>query len=147
MIADITTGRPEAPLLDIIAGMEYLKITSSAEYLALVQQYSYLVDHLLSLVEDEMKDGFAPQQVVSRLPQLISLVNVIGYFRGQDGMFMDLHELKSQHTSELYKNEDLFEARLWKIIDYVTADEAAAKQYKALLQQYYLQQRGVTFAG
>ena len=59
---------------------------------------------------------------------------------------MDSHELKSQHTSELYKNEDLFEARLWKIIDYATADEAAAKQYKALLLQYYLQQRGVVFA-
>ena len=73
---------PEAPLLGILAGMEYLKITSPAEYLALVQQYSYLVDHWLSIVEDEIKDAVAPHEIVSRLPQLISLVNVIGYFRG-----------------------------------------------------------------
>ena len=125
--------------------MDYSKITSEEQYIEMVKQYSYLADYSLSLIEAEIQNSVSPQELINNLLKLISLVNVIGYFRGQDGVLMDFQSLRTNSMSWLRQNEDEFENRLWSIIDYVKADEIAAKQYRAKMLDYYLKNRGIEF--
>jgi hypothetical protein len=125
--------------------MDYLNITSSEDYLRLVTQYSFLVDHELSLFEVSISEGTRPLDIADRIPKLISLVNVIGYLRGQDGAFSNMHEYRKEAKADLYQNEDDFEKRLSSIIEYITSDTEAMKWCRAKLMEYYLLHRGMTF--
>jgi predicted ATP-binding protein involved in virulence len=125
--------------------MDCSQIEDEAQYLLMVKQYSYLVNHTFLLIEEDIKAGVNPQELVNALPKLISLVNVVGFFRGQDGVFSELQNLRTNSTSLLRKNEDEFEKRLLEIIEYVNTDPVAAKYYKTKLLEYYLINRGVVF--
>lgn len=125
--------------------MDYLEITNQEDYLRLVKQYSGLVDYELTLVEGYMSEGRRPSDLANYIPKVVSLVNVVGYLRGQDGVFMNTLEVRSGIVSQLYENEDDFERRLSAVMEYVTSDAEAMKFCRAKLMEYYLLHRGITF--
>ena len=125
--------------------MDFLPISNSEDFLKFARQYSSLVDGALTQIEADIKNNITPSELAHSLPKIISMVNVAGYLRGQDGAFSDMMEFRRGSIDMLYKNEDVFEERLHNIITYVTSDDDGAKYYRAILMQYYLQNRGVTF--
>ena len=112
------------------------------EYIDLVERFSGLVDQEMKKTESEENPGRI-HAIASRLPALISLVNTIGYLRGEDSVFLDVRPedmRTSGRQGDLYKNEDLFEKRLQNLIDEVgTSDEA--KFYRDTLERYYITAR------
>lgn len=112
------------------------------EYIDMVERFSGLVDKEMKKTESEENPGRI-HAIASRLPALISLVNTIGYLRGQDGVFLDFRP-EDMHGSDiqgyLYKNEDEFEKRLQNLIDEVgTSDDASF--YRETLERYYITAR------
>ncbi len=118
------------------------------EYATMVAHYLYLVDRELNWVETHANK--TPTYVAEALPRLTSMVNVVGYFRGQDGMF---HQFRPEFDSDpaayddllgdLYRNEDQFEARLAVLISYVLADAEGSRLYRSAQTRYYLEYRGL----
>lgn len=103
----------------------------------MVSMFSYCVDMQLRIIEDR----FAKNDLdVSSMPALISLVNSIGYLRGQDGMFTTFRPLDSEMQRNLYKNEDQFETRLQKLIDAIR-DSQYADAYQNRLHEYFIKAR------
>ena len=109
---------------------------TAEQYRHLVQTYSFLVDAEMKLVEDEPSDSY----LAERLPALISAVNVIGYLRGQHGVFVDARP-PLDFQKELYRNEDAFEGRLAALVRRVEAS-ASAGSYAENLRAYYLNRKG-----
>ncbi len=111
------------------------------EYKNLVSTYSWLVDSELAKIEKISKEHPEAMPVES-LPKLISLVNVVGYLRGQDGAFIDVRpDGVADFQNELYENEDSFEKRLHEIIESVCLNEQSQQKYRFLLEQYYIKAR------
>lgn len=121
--------------------MEFTTIKTATEYKNLVSMYSWLVDSELGKVEKIASEH--PERIpVESIPKLISLVNVVGYLRGQDNAFIDVRpDEVSDFQKELYANEDAFEARLRKLIEVACLDEQGKKKCQALLEQYYIKAR------
>src|SRR6185295_12970749 len=111
------------------------------EYKNLVSRYSWLVDSELALIEKIVKKHPEAMPVES-LPKLISLVNVVGYLRGQDGAFIDIRpDGVANFQNELYENENSFERRLHQIIEIVCSNEQDLQKYRVLLEHYYIKAR------
>lgn len=92
------------------------KITTADEYIDFVRKFTTLLDEQMTHHEKENLDDNELLNLATGLPALISLVNTVGYLRGQDGIFLDIRpRTDSQH--ELYALEDGFENRLKKLID------------------------------
>ena len=77
--------------------------------------------------------------MVGGLPKLVSLVNTIGYLRGQDNAFLDVRPSTSVQN-ELYENESEFEARLTVIIDKII-ESGEVEYYKRRMDEYFLRAR------
>ncbi len=122
--------------------ISFTQMQSSEEYKDLIQKYSYLVDQELSRIESQLSE-LTPQDVAGVLPKFISAINVIGYLRGQDGMFIEARPGSITFQKDLYENEDAFEERLRKLISYVKKDSKSFLQYRNLLNEYYLEARGL----
>ncbi len=121
--------------------MEYESIKTAEEYINLVKRYSWLVDSELEKVEKTIAKNVKAVEIQS-LPKLISLVNVIGYLRGQDGAFLEARpDNVANFQKELYANEDAFEHRLDKIIGIISTDPDHAEKYRSILEQYYVRAR------
>lgn len=112
-------------------------INDAEEYKDLVEKFSFLVEKEFEKCE-KMKDGDI-LGVIQNLPKLISLVNTIGYLRGQDGAFLEARP-HTDFQPDLYKNEDVFEAKLYKLIDFISSPEAKAR-YRQRLEEYFLKAR------
>jgi hypothetical protein len=112
------------------------------EYIDMVERFSGLVDKEMKKTESEENPGRI-HAIALRLPALISLVNTIGYLRGQDGVFLNIRP-EDMHGSGiqgyLYKNEDEFEKRLQNLIDEVGTSEEA-NFYRETLERYYITAR------
>lgn len=113
---------------------------TAEEYIELAKRIAWLVDTELLETENKMSEGRF-DLVISKLPKLISMVNMVGYLRGQDGTFLDARPSVGEHQSELYALEDACEARLRKLITYVCTNENRAKATEARIREYYLTDR------
>ncbi|MBP9760521.1 MAG: hypothetical protein KBD24_04145 [Candidatus Pacebacteria bacterium] len=110
------------------------------EYIELAKHIAVLVESELLKTEQLTSEGRV-DVVISMLPKLISMVNMVGYLRGQDGTFLDTRPSVGEHQSELYALEDACEARLRKLITYVCTNENGAKATEAQIREYYLTNR------
>ena len=121
--------------------MKFTDIKTAEEYIDLVGKYLWLVDSELQKLEANVKEH--PEQInMESLPKLISMINVIGYLRGQDGAFLDSRpEGVGEYQTELYKNEDAFENRLNEIIKTICANPKNLESYKGTLERYFLKAR------
>lgn len=121
--------------------MKLVNLKTAEEYKDLVSKYSWLVDSELIKIETVIKEH--PDQAnIEALPKLISLVNVVGYLRGQDGAFLDIRpDEVTEYQRELYDNEDAFESRLREIIKTICVDPKNIERYKAVLDRYFLKAR------
>lgn len=111
------------------------------------QQYLETVKNLIELAEYEMKKAEDKSEfndlhnLALQLPRLISIVNVISYLRGQDGVFEGIKPIMPSNTQELYVIEDTFEKRLNSLIEKVNSDPKSKEVYQQLMKQYYLKAR------
>jgi len=126
--------------------MEYLLPKTGEEYMDVAKSFSSLTDAAIARVETISEPGRA-HEIALRLPMAISLVNAIGYFRGDDGGF---YEVRPQDIvgnrdaqSELYAQQDTFERRLQVLIDEVL-DSKEADFYRERLQEYFVRSRSVS---
>lgn len=94
------------------------KITTADEYIDFVRKFTTLLDEQMTHHEKENLDDNELLNLATGLPALISLVNTVGYLRGQDGMFLGIRP-RTDSQQELYALEDEFENRLKKLIDAV----------------------------
>lgn len=115
-------------------------ISEPQEYLTLVEQFSWLVDAEMTKYEGILEAGDL-NVVIENMPKLVSLVNTIGYLRGQDNAFEDRPHLESNKV--LYEMEDAFEKRLNAMIDVIrSSDEKYLTWYRNKMDQYYMRTRG-----
>jgi hypothetical protein len=123
--------------------MKFKDIKTADEYKDLVEKYSWLVDSELKKVEQNIREHPANLDVnIESLPKLISLVNVIGYLRGQGNAFIEVRpDGVAEFQRELYDNEDAFEGRLREIIKAICVDTIYLEKYKAVLDRYFLKAR------
>ncbi len=116
------------------------------EYMSVARNFVGLTDVLMTTIET-MSDPGRAHEVALRLPMVISLVNTIGYFRGDDGGFYDVRpkDMMGNHDmqSELYAQQDLFEKRLQALINEVLASKDA-DVYREKLQEYFVKSRSVS---
>lgn len=121
--------------------MEVQKPETIEGYIALARQFAWLADIELKRMENAAKNGDL-HAVARRLPGLISIVNTVGYLRGQDGFFIeDRPQGMGEYQKELYATEDAAEQRLWALIELVCQGEENRQEYLAHLRTYYLQAR------
>lgn len=114
------------------------EIKTPEEYLDFAQKLAYLTDLELSQAEQSVNQGY---DVSQRLPALISMVNTVGYLRGQDGMFGHLEpKLNLEDKKPLFQNEKEFENRLSVMIDKVMFSKYA-DDYRRALENYYVRVR------
>lgn len=124
--------------------MKLQPIETAHAYMDLVSRYSWLVDSELKKAESAINESpeHGPESIINSIPKLISLVNVVGYLRGQDYAFIDVrpHEVINQQ-SELCKNEDEFEARLIKIVQAAYDNPKNREKYEWRIRNYFLKAR------
>ncbi len=125
-----------------VSSLQLFPPKNEAEYIEMVERFSGLVDEEMKKVESEQ--GLDRVHAIAlRLPALISLVNAIGYFRGEDGVFLDIPSgriFSSGTRGSLYKNQDVFEKRLGDLIHEVMASHEADGYIKNL-ERYYIASR------
>ncbi|MBI4122027.1 MAG: hypothetical protein HY461_01715 [Parcubacteria group bacterium] len=108
------------------------------------EQYSQIASDFTSLVKVALKK--AKQDVVSdpydvalTMPALISLVNTVGYLRGQDGVFVDSMPPGIDHKA-MYAVEDECEKELNEIIE-ILLKSKEADLYRRRLESYFVKSR------
>lgn len=100
----------------------FKKINNEDEYQNFVEQVYFLADQELKKAEEiKIKDNHHDLALV--LPKLVSIVNIIGYLRGQDNIFVDFRPHVS-FQQELYLMEEEFEKRLSQLIDYIKTTDS-----------------------
>lgn len=123
--------------------MEFTEIKTADEYKDLVTKYSWLVDSELKIIELNIKEH--PDNLdmnIESLPKLISLVNVVGYLRGQNNAFIEVRpDDVVEYQSELYKNEDAFESRLHTIITTICVDPKNLELCKSTIERHFIEYR------
>jgi len=115
------------------------QLSTPEEYTNFVMGFVTLVDEQLSVWENRAKNKENLHDLARQMPAIISLVNTVGYLRGQDGMFLDIRP-QTENQSEFYKYEDLFEKRLNKFID-ILMDSEEKDYYKERLESYLIKSR------
>jgi hypothetical protein len=114
-------------------------ITTEEEYVDFVEKFVTLLDKQFTQAESRINDENDILGSINSLPALISLVNTVGYLRGQDGMFLNIRpSVDSQQT--LYEYEDHFEARLKSLIVAVMQSNLHG-EYKKRLTTYFVEAR------
>lgn len=123
--------------------MKFTDIKVAEDYKDLVSKYSWLVDSELQKIELNIKEHPANLDMsIESLPKLISLVNVIGYLRGQGNAFIEVRpEGVAEYQQELYDNEDDFENRLLAAIKTICADPKNLERYEVALERYFVKAR------
>ena len=115
------------------------KIVSEKDYMDFVEKFVTLLNMQLEIFEQKTIDKDDLINLVQSMPALISLVNTVGYLRGQGGMFLEIRSVTASQK-QLYSHEDMFEARLNKLIDVVLNSEVE-DIYKERLDTYFLKAR------
>lgn len=115
------------------------QLSTADEYTNFVREFVTLLDKQLSLWEDRAKNKEELRDLALQMPAIISLVNTVGYLRGQDGMFLDIRP-RTDNQNEFYAYEDLFEKRLSNLIDILLYSNEK-KFYKERLESYLIESR------
>ncbi len=116
-------------------------IHASSEYLLLAQSFFALVMRECEKAKTDIQT-LGAETVIQRMPALISLVNSVGYLRGQDGMFLDDRPTPAMYIqSLLYKLEDEAEKKLHELIESMLASETIKERYKERLMNYFVRSR------
>ena len=115
------------------------EITDAESYLNFVREFVTLLDKQFLVWEQRTENNGSLHELALQLPALISLVNTVGYLRGQDGMFLDIRP-RTENQQELYGYEDLFESRLRQMIKKVL-DSTERQLYVDTLSSYYIKTR------
>lgn len=118
---------------------DQIKINNQEDYLNFFNKYITLLDRQLKIAEENIENEVEIYSIIEMMPALISLVNTVGYLRGQDGMFLNIRP-RTDKQDELYKYEDLFEKRLKKLIDTIMQSKGK-DYYLKRLQQYFVDYR------
>ncbi len=105
-----------------------------------VEQFVSLLDAEMSKWEEKIKDPTNIADLIHAMPALISLVNTVGYLRGQDGMFDVGPEIRVALSADIRKYEDIFEERLNKLID-VLLQSKEKGYYEQRLDSYFTKSR------
>lgn len=120
------------------------KVIESAEgYTEFVRAFATLLDQQLTLLEGYMNGKEGAHNLIQHMPAIISLVNTVGYLRGQDGMFLDIRP-RTENQKEFYGYEDLFEKRLSTLIDFVLSSDEK-EYYRERLESYFVKARTKSF--
>lgn len=122
----------------------FKKIETAEGYTEFVRTFALLLDKQLTLMEGYMKSANGAHDLVQQMPALISLVNTIGYLRGQDGMFLDIRPNTPENQKEFYELEDMFEKRLNSIIDFLLQSDEK-RYYQERLEMYFIKARTESF--
>ncbi len=122
--------------------INFIQPTTAAEYRTLVEQFSFLVDAELKKFEN-INSADEAHTAALEAPKLVSLVNTIGYLRGQDNAFLDIrpHEVV-EYQKELYANEDSFEDRLKELLNKIVAF-GKTDIYNFYMNEYYIKSRSI----
>lgn len=115
------------------------QLATADEYTNFVREFVTLLDKQLSLLEDRERNNENLHDLASQMPAIISLVNTVGYLRGQDGMFLEIRP-RTENQKEFYVYEDLFESRLKKLID-ILMDSDEKDFYIERLESYLVKSR------
>jgi hypothetical protein len=99
-------------------------IKTDKEYTDFVRSFVTLLDEQFNYWEKQTVEGKRDDlhYLARQMPALISLVNTMGYLRGQDAMFLDIRP-HTEHQQEFYQYEYAFEERMKKFIDMLMASE------------------------
>lgn len=108
-------------------------------YMDLVEKFCILADLEISRWEKIMASGKHDSELATAMPALISIVNTIGYLRGQDGMFDDSRS-PGVDNKKLYQYEDAFEKRLRNLINYIK-NSKMKDWYIQRLTDYFIKAR------
>ncbi|GEM_PF-837311 len=120
-------------------------VETAEEYIDLLQKFYGLVSSELNdaerilIVQKDRPDPAGMEELARHMPVLISLVNCIGYLRGQDGAF-PRRPRTPEEQSKLYDLEDNAEKFLKKLIDAVM-DSPAKQLYIDRLTSYFVKAR------
>lgn len=114
------------------------QITNTDEWQTFVEQFVTLLDKEMSKHEEKIKEPSYAVDLVHVMPALISMVNTIGYLRGQDGMIasdMDPN-IRIPLTNKIREYENHFEERLDKLIDIILKSDQK-EYYEQRLDSYF----------
>jgi len=114
-------------------------LSTGDEYTKFVREFITLLDEQFSIWEELAKNESNLYDLARQMPAIISLVNTVGYLRGQDGLFLSIRP-STENQSEFYKYEDEFEKRLEKLID-ILMDSDVKDFYKDKLESYLVKLR------
>lgn len=115
------------------------QLINADEYTKFVREFVTLLDEQLRVWEDRVKNTGVLHDLALQMPAIISLVNTVGYLRGQDGLFLDIRP-RTENQGEFYKYEDQFEKRLRQLIDLLmNSDERDF--YEERLESYLVKSR------
>ncbi len=115
------------------------QLFTAEEYTKLVRNFVTLVDEQLKIWEEDTRDKEYLHHLAGRMPVIISLVNTVGYLRGQDCVFVDIRP-STENQNEFYKYEHLLESRLKKLID-MLMDSDEKEYYIEMLEGYLVKSR------
>jgi len=116
-------------------------IKNENEWKQFVEQFVTLLDTEMTRWEEKAKDQTYITELIHAMPALISLVNTVGYLRGQDGMFDHLGpEIRHATTQKNYEYEDELESRLNKLIDIILQSKEK-DYYTQRLDSYFTKVR------
>lgn len=127
--------------------MENNIFNNHAELYEYAKKLYMLVKEDINLCKANIAAGESPESIAQQIPKLVSKVNMVGYFRGQDGGFFLLNEMTAytgQDAVQIRDFEDELERELWGIITYTTSTENGLRSYKAYMAEYYLISRGIS---
>jgi hypothetical protein len=115
------------------------QLSTADEYIEFVREFVTLLDEQFSMWEDWAKNKEKLHDLARQMPAIISLVNTVGYLRGQDGVFLDIRP-QTGNQSEFYEYENEFEKRLDKLID-ILMESDEKDFYKERLESYLVKSR------
>ncbi len=108
------------------------------EYLRFAESFFAMAERECVRMKERIeKEGASA--AVHQMPALISLVNCVGYLRGQDGMLYEAP--RSGILGPLYKMEDTVEKHLDEIIQSILAADQVKEVYKERLMNYFVRSR------
>ena len=122
--------------------INFTPVTSAEDYKTLVEQFSFLVDVELKKFENITSADEANTAALAA-PKLISLVNTVGYLRGQDNAFLEIRPKEVVgFQKDLYANERVFEDKLKNLLNKISS-LGQKKIYDYRIDEYFIETRSI----
>jgi len=116
-------------------------IQTAEDWKIFIEQYVSLIENEFAIWESRISEPTNIHDLAVAMPALITLVNTLGYLRGQDGVFSRLNMgIRLEMNNQLYEYENTFNKRLQKLIDVIMQSEEK-NIYIQTLQNYFINSR------